>query len=51
MIQQKTRRFAGFAHDVTPAGLDFEGISSPQSPAITAKNYRTSNGVIGEQYR
>ena len=28
-----------FAHDVTPAGcgLDFEGISSPQSTAITAK--------------
>ena len=41
----------GFAYDVTPAGcgLDFEGISSPQSPAITARNYRTCNGVIGRQ--
>ena len=31
------RRFAKFAYEVTPAGcgLDFEGISSPQSPAIT----------------
>ena len=37
MVQRITRRFAGFADDVTPAdcGLDFEGISSPQSPAIT----------------
>ena len=33
------RRLAGFAHEVTPAdcGLDFEGISSPQSPAITGR--------------
>ena len=31
------RRFTKLADDVTPAdcGLDFEGISSPQSPAIT----------------
>ena len=28
-------------------GLDFEGISSPQSPAITERNYRTCNGVVG----
>ena len=37
--QQKTRRLVGFADDVTPAdcGLDFEGISSPQSPAIAAR--------------
>ena len=37
--QRKLRRFAGFAYDVTPAGcgLDFEGISSPQSTAITAR--------------
>ena len=36
---------------MTPAGcgLDFEGISSPQSPAITARNYRTCNGVVGRQ--
>ena len=52
-VQQKLRRFAGFAHDVMPAGcgLDFEGISSPQSPAITARKYRTCNGVVGRQYR
>ena len=33
------RRFVGFAYDMMPAGcgLDFEGISSPQSPAITEK--------------
>ena len=39
MVQQITRRFAGFADDVTPAdcGLDIEGISSPQSPAITGR--------------
>ena len=32
--------FSQFAHDMTPAdcGLDFEGISSPQSPAITGKS-------------
>ena len=30
-------------------GLDFEGILSPQSPAITERNYRTCNGVIGGQ--
>ena len=35
----------GFTYDVTPAGcgLDFEGISSPQSTAITAKK---STGLI-----
>ena len=38
--QRKLRRFAGFVHDVMPAGcgLDFKGISSPQSTAITARN-------------
>ena len=43
MAQRKTRRFAGFAHEMMPAGcgLDFEGISSPQSPAITARMYRS----------
>ena len=43
-----------FVHDVMPAGcgLDFEGISSPQSPAIhTQENYRICNGVVGGQYR
>ena len=37
--QRKLRRFAGLMYDMTPAGcgLDFEGISSPQSPAITAR--------------
>ena len=46
------RRFAGFADEVTPAGfgLDFEGISSPQSPVITARIYRTRNGVVGRQH-
>ena len=41
----------GFADEVTPAGcgLDFEGISSPQSPVITARMYRTCKGVIGGQ--
>ena len=35
----------GFAYDVMPAGcsLDFEGISSPQSTAITAKK---STGLV-----
>ena len=49
--QRKTRRFAGFADEVMPAGcgLDFEGISSPQSPVITARMYRTRNGVVGGQ--
>ena len=49
-VRRLTRRFAGLADDVTPAGcgLDFEGISSPQSPAIT-ENHRTCNGVIGGQ--
>ena len=44
------RRFTKFTDDVTPAdcGLDFEGISSPQSPAIT-ENHRTCNGVVGGQ--
>ena len=38
-VQRITRRFVGFVDDVTPAdcGLDFEGISSPQSPAITGR--------------
>ena len=33
------RRFVGFVHDVMPAGcgLDFEGILSPQSTAITER--------------
>ena len=41
----------GFAYDVMPAGcgLDFEGISPPQSPAITERNYQTHNGVVGGQ--
>ena len=36
---------------MTPAGcsLDFEGISSPQSPVITTRMYRTCKGVIGGQ--
>ena len=51
-ISEKTKK-SGIAYDVTPAGcgLDFEGISSPQSPAITARNYWTCNGVVGGQYR
>ena len=50
--QRKTRRFAGFVRDMTPAGcgLDFEGILSPQSPAITARNYWICNSVIGRQH-
>ena len=38
--QRSLRTFSKFAHDVMPAGcgLDFEGISSPQSTAITARN-------------
>ena len=38
-VQRLMRRLAGFADDVTLAdcGLDFEGISSPQSPAITGR--------------
>ena len=38
-VQRITRRFVGFTDDITPAdcGLDFEGISSPQSPAITGR--------------
>ena len=49
--QRKTRRFAGFADEVTPAGcgLDFESISSPQSPVITARMYQTCKGVVGGQ--
>ena len=49
--QQKTRRLVGFADEVTPAGcrLDFESISSPQSPVITARMYRTCKGVVGGQ--
>ena len=36
--QRRLRRISEIAHDVMPAGcgLDFEGISSPQSTAITA---------------
>ena len=36
---------------MTPAdcGLDFEGISSPQSPAITGRMNRSCKGVIGGQ--
>ena len=51
-VQRKTRRFAEFADEVTPAGcgLDFEGISSPQSPVIKARIYRTRNSVIGRQH-
>ena len=47
--QQRLRTFSKFAHDVMPAGcgLDFEGISSPQSTAITARNTQTRNGVVG----
>ena len=50
MAQRKMRRFAGFTDEVTPAdcGLDFEGISTPQSPVIAA-NYQICNGVIGRQ--
>ena len=38
--QRRSRRISEIAEDMTPAdcGLDFEGISSPQSPAITARN-------------
>ena len=38
-------------HDVTPAdcGLDFEGISSPQSPAITGRITELVKGVVGGQ--
>ena len=45
------RRLAGFADEVMPAGcgLDFEGISSPQSPVITARMYQSCKGVIGGQ--
>ena len=41
----------GFADEVTPAGcgLDFEGISSPQSPVVTGRMYRTCKGVVGGQ--
>ena len=51
--QRRLRRISEIAEDVTPAdcGLDFEGISSPQSPAITTRKYRTCNGVVGGQYR
>ena len=51
ITQRKMRRIAGFADEVTPAGcgLDFEGISSPQSPVITARMYRTCKGVVGGQ--
>ena len=50
-IQRITRRLVGFADEVMPAGcgLDFEGISSSQSPVITARKHRTSKGVVGGQ--
>ena len=50
-IQRFTRRLARFADEVTLAGcgMDFEGISSPQSPVITARVYRTCKGVVGGQ--
>ena len=53
MVQRKLKRFVGFTHDMMPGGcgLDFEGISSPQSTAITERKYRTCNGVFGGQYR
>ena len=37
--QQRLRRISAIAHDAMPAdcGLDFEGISTPQSPAITTR--------------
>ena len=37
--EDKTAKISGFPYDVMPAGcgLDFEGISSPQSTAITAR--------------
>ena len=37
--QRRSRRISEIVHDMTPAncGLDFEGISSPQSPAITTR--------------
>ena len=40
--KRKLRRFTGLVYDVTPAGcgLDFEGISSPQSPDITVKKHK-----------
>ena len=46
--QQKTRKLTGFTDEVMPAGcsLDFEGISSPQSPVITAN---VPKGVVGGQ--
>ena len=49
--QRKTRTLAGFADEVTPAGcgLDFEGISSPQSPVVAGRMYRTCKGVVGGQ--
>ena len=49
--QRKTRRLPGFMDEVMPAGcgLDSESISSPQSPVITARMYRTCKGVIGGQ--
>ena len=36
---ENEEHFRNFGHDVMPAdcGLDFEGISSPQSPAITGR--------------
>ena len=45
------KTLAGFMDEVTPAGcgLDFEGISSPQLPVITARMYRTCKGVVGRQ--
>ena len=31
--------------------LDFECISSPQTPAVTTESYQTSHGVIGVKHR
>ena len=52
--QQKLRRFAGFAYDVMPAGcgLDFEGILSPQSTAITErKTHKLVTVSLADKHR
>ena len=56
--QQTWRRISEIAHDVMPAdcGLDFERISSPQSPAITTRkvpdslrcHWRKSTEIVWE---
>ena len=53
MVQRLPRRFAGFADDVTPAdcGLDFEGISSPQSPAITGRITELVTVSLADKHR